>query len=181
MDAVANKLVPFKFDNATIRAVTIEGGEPLFIAKDVAKILIYANPADAISRHCKAARTASSLGVAISYQENQALTSGLHSDTVLIPERDVYRLIMRSKLPAAERFEEWVVGEVLPAIRKTGSYSIKSPVELYQEALELMENDKQRASLSGKNLNEWKTQRRDHAANVKQLYADVQMLLGFEF
>jgi anti-repressor protein len=42
---------------------------------------------------------------------------------VLIPERDVYRLVMRSKLPSAERFEEWVVGEVLPAIRKTGSYS----------------------------------------------------------
>ncbi len=40
----------------------------------------------------------------------------------IIPERDVYRLIMRSKLPAAERFEEWVVGEVLPSIRKHGGY-----------------------------------------------------------
>lgn len=40
----------------------------------------------------------------------------------IIPERDLYRLIMRSKLPSAERFEEWVVGTVLPAIRKTGSY-----------------------------------------------------------
>lgn len=42
--------------------------------------------------------------------------------TPIIPERDVYRLVMRSKLPAAERFEEWVVGTVLPAIRKDGAY-----------------------------------------------------------
>jgi len=46
----------------------------------------------------------------------------------IIPERDVYRLIMRSKLPAAERFEEWVVGEVLPEIRKTGSYGVSVQV-----------------------------------------------------
>ncbi|WP_281257971.1 Bro-N domain-containing protein [Caenispirillum bisanense] len=46
----------------------------------------------------------------------------LDPQTNVIPERDLYRLIMRSKLPAAERFEDWVVGEVLPAIRKTGRY-----------------------------------------------------------
>ena len=47
----------------------------------------------------------------------------------IIPERDVYRLIMRSKLPAAERFEEWVVGEVLPSIRKHGIYATPATVE----------------------------------------------------
>ena len=41
----------------------------------------------------------------------------------IIPERDMYRLVMKSKLPAAEQFEEWVVGQVLPAIRKTGAYT----------------------------------------------------------
>ncbi|MBR7919031.1 hypothetical protein KDX16_24870 [Burkholderia vietnamiensis] len=46
--------------------------------------------------------------------------SGVQTVSV-IPERDVYRLVMRSKLPAAERFEEWVVGEVLPSIRKRGA------------------------------------------------------------
>jgi hypothetical protein len=45
----------------------------------------------------------------------------------IIPERDLYRLVMKSKLPAAERFEEWVVGQVLPSIRKTGSYSAQTP------------------------------------------------------
>ena len=41
----------------------------------------------------------------------------------IIPERDMYRLVMKSKLPAAEQFEEWVVGQVLPTIRKTGAYT----------------------------------------------------------
>jgi hypothetical protein len=44
----------------------------------------------------------------------------------IIPERDLYRLVMKSKLPAAEQFEEWVVGQVLPTIRKTGSYTAQS-------------------------------------------------------
>jgi hypothetical protein len=58
-------------------------------------------------------------------------SSGGSQLTKIIPERDVYRLIMRSKLPTAERFEEWVVGEVLPTIRRTGSYGppALSPLE----------------------------------------------------
>jgi anti-repressor protein len=58
----------------------------------------------------------------------------------IIPERDLYRLIIRSKLPEAEKFEEWVVGEVLPAIRKTGSYSVNQVFNLpttFSEALML--------------------------------------------
>jgi prophage antirepressor-like protein len=163
------QLVPFEFENIQVRTLVGDDGEPMFVARDVASTLGYSNTNDAIARHCK--------GVV---KRDLPTSSGVQAFSV-IPERDVYRLIMRSKLPAAERFEEWVVGEVLPAIRKTGSYSVKSPVELYQEAMALMESDKERASLSGKNLNEWKKQRRDHAQNVKKLYADVQMLLGFEF
>jgi prophage antirepressor-like protein len=163
------ELVQFEFESIQVRTVVGDDGEPLFVGKDVADALGYQRSRDAIAQHCKGA------------VKRRLPTSNGDQDMTVIPERDVYRLIMRSKLPAAERFEEWVVGEVLPAIRKTGSYSVKSPVELYQEALALMESDKERASLSGKNLNEWKKQRRDHAENVKKLYAYVQMLLGFEF
>lgn len=53
---------------------------------------------------------------------NETFTPHLDPQTIIIPERDVYRLVMRSKLPAAERFEEKVVGEVLPTIRRTGGY-----------------------------------------------------------
>ena len=47
-----------------------------------------------------------------------------------IPESDLYRLIMRSKLPSAERFQDWVVEEVLLSIRKTGSYSVSGGISL---------------------------------------------------
>lgn len=99
----------FKFESAEVRVVTIDG-EPWFVARDVALVLGYANAADAVSRHCK--------GVAF----HDTLTEGGAQKVRLIPERDLYRLVMKSHLPAAERFEEWVVGEVLPSIRKTGSY-----------------------------------------------------------
>lgn len=108
---------PFQFDGRQLRAVNIEG-EPWFVAKDVAEALGYADTAKAVKAHCKAYRP---VGVGVS--------PTLDSQTNIIPERDLYRLVMRSKLPEAERFEEWVVGEVLPSIRKTGSYSVQQQAQ----------------------------------------------------
>lgn len=110
--AALNAVTPFSFYGTDVRVVTI-AGEPWFVARDVAVLLGYANPQKAVRDHCKAARPA---GVNDSF--------ALDPQTVLIPERDLYRLVMKSQLPAAERFEEWVVGEVLPSIRKTGGYSV---------------------------------------------------------
>jgi len=104
-------LIPFEQNGWKVRVVERDG-EPWFVAKDVAEALGYAKPENAVSAHCKASVTTPKQG------------GGFLN---LIPERDVYRLIMRSKLPDAERFEEWVVGDVLPSIRKTGSYSIAIP------------------------------------------------------
>lgn len=106
-------VIPFNFNNTDVRVIE-RSGEPWFVAKDVATILGYANTKDAVSRHCKAAISG---GVAIHDP------MGREQNMTIIPERDLYRLVMRSKLPAAEQFEEWVVAEVLPAIRKTGGYS----------------------------------------------------------
>lgn len=106
----AMNLTPFNFNGADIRVITDDQGEPWFIAKDVADLLEYANPHEAIRTHCKGVR------------EMLTPSAGGDQVTKVMPERDVYRLVMRSRLPAAEAFEEWVVGEVLPAIRKTGSY-----------------------------------------------------------
>lgn len=99
----------FMFDGCGVRIIERDG-EPWFVAADVATVLGYSNTRDAVARHCR--------GVA----KHDAPSSSGNQEYTIIPERDVYRLIMRSKLPSAERFEEWVVGEVLPAIRKTGSY-----------------------------------------------------------
>lgn len=105
-------MIPFAYDGGAVRVID-RAGEPWFVAKDVATVLGYARPENAVSAHCKAAER-----VDLGYSPKQGGTPLV----TIIPERDVYRLFMRSKLPAAERFEEWVVGEVLPAIRRTGSY-----------------------------------------------------------
>lgn len=100
----------FAFDDALVRVVTVDG-EPWFVAKDVCDVLGYARSRDAVREHCKGA------------VKHSLPSSGGAQDHQIIPERDLYRLIMRSRLPSAERFEEWVVGEVLPQIRRTGAYS----------------------------------------------------------
>lgn len=121
-----NNIIPFKFKSAPIRVVERDG-IPMFVAKDVASLLGYSNSRKSISDHCK--------GVTKSYIP----TSSGNQRVSLIPERDVYRLIMRSKMPEAEKFEDWVVGEVLPSIRKTGSYTANQPVvpQTLPEALRL--------------------------------------------
>lgn len=92
-------------------------GEPWFMAKDVALALGYKDTSYAIKAHCK--------GV----WEIPTPTNGGTQIVKIIPERDMYRLIMRSKLPKAEEFEEWVVGEILPSIRKHGAYITPQKIE----------------------------------------------------
>lgn len=95
----------------SVRTVMIDG-EPWFVARDVASILGYVNAADAIAAHCK--------GVANHYS---LPTAGGNQQVRIISEPDMLRLIVNSNLPAADRFERWVFEDVLPTIRKTGSYS----------------------------------------------------------
>lgn len=127
MQKFSGAVVPFHFDSAPVRVVSVEG-EAWFVAKDVAAALGYVRTADAVRAHCKAACP---VGVG-------ETPTPLDPQTIIIPERDVYRLVMRSKLPAAERFEEWVVGEVLPSIRKSGSYNATPSIpQSLPEALRL--------------------------------------------
>lgn len=92
-----------------IRTIIING-KPYFCASDVAKSLGYSNTRDAVSRHCK--------GV----EKHDIPTKSGNQIVSFISEGDVYRLIMKSKLPSAEKFESWVMDEVLPTIHKTGGY-----------------------------------------------------------
>lgn len=93
-----------------IRTVIIDD-KPYFVASDVAKALGYARPNDAINQHCRAT---------VKHRIIDSL--GREQETNIIPEGDVYRLIVKSKLPTAEKFESWVFDEVLPQIRQTGGY-----------------------------------------------------------
>lgn len=92
------------------------------MAKDVAEVLGYSDPHSAVRRHCKRPQP---VGVGIS--------PTLDQQTVIIPEADIYRLVMRSKLQKAERFEEWVCSVVLPTIRKTGQYSVAPPLTVEEQ------------------------------------------------
>lgn len=111
-----------------VRTVEIEG-KPYFCGSDVAKALGYVRPNDAISTHCRATVKWSTP------------ISGKMQDINYIPEGDLYRLIVSSKLPTAEKFERWVFDEVLPSIRKHGGYiagqAEMSPEELMAKALQV--------------------------------------------
>ena len=93
--------------------VLIENGKELFPATEIAKQLGYSNPHKAIIDHCK------NDGVTIREVTDSL---GRYQNKKFITEGNLYRLIVKSKLPEAERFEKWVFDEVLPSIRKRGAY-----------------------------------------------------------
>lgn len=113
-----NELQPFNFDGASVRVITIDGA-PWFVGKDIAAALGYTNPQKAVRDHCKSPRP-----VGGERFVHPSAGGALDPQTVIISEGDVMRLIVSSQLPAAERFERWVFDEVLPTIRKTGSYTM---------------------------------------------------------
>lgn len=108
-----NNLTVFKNqDFGEVRTVTIND-EPYFVGKDVALILGYKDPSDALKRHV---------------DEDDKLTrcftdSGQNREMYVINESGLYSLILSSKLPRAKQFKHWVTSEVLPAIRKHGAYA----------------------------------------------------------
>ena len=109
-----NELKIFKNEEfGEVRTVEI-GGEPWFVGKDVAEVLGYAKPLNALSTHI---------------DEDDSLKQGLTDsmgriqETILINESGLYSLILSSKLPTAKAFKRWVTSEVLPSIRKHGLYA----------------------------------------------------------
>ena len=114
-----NKNVVEIFNNeefGQVRTLVIDE-KPYVLANDVARALGYSSPKDAVSRHCKGAI------------KHRYLTNGGEQEAKFIPEGDIYRLIMKSKLPSAEKFESWVMDEVLPTIRKHGAYMTNEVIE----------------------------------------------------
>ena len=103
-----------------------------FVANDVARALGYSVPKDAISRHCKGAL------------KHRYLTEGGEQELKIIPEGDVYRLVIKSQLPKADEFEHWIFDEVLPSIRKNGGYIANqenlTPEQIVANALIVAQN-----------------------------------------
>lgn len=116
----------------TVRTLEIDG-VAWFVGKDVAEALGYVKPLDALSRHV---------------DEDDSVKHGLidnmgrMQETILINESGLYSLVLSSKLPTAKKFKRWVTSEVLPAIRKHGSYSVPQVPQMSQaEIIAAMANN----------------------------------------
>ena len=134
------------FENQEFGSIRLlqEAGKTFFCASDVAKALGYVNPYAAVKRHCRGPLTKRE---GVVQRVNQYGSAGEQVvEIAFITEGDVYRLIVHSKLPSAERFEHWVFDEVLPSIRKHGVYMsdsvldqvIQHPEVIYTLAQELV-------------------------------------------
>ena len=129
-------------DFGDVRIIEIDG-KPFFVGKDVAVALDYSNPRDALAKHVpdKFKRV------------SQIATPGGEQKMTLISEAGMYKLVMRSKLPNAEKFSDWTCEEVLPSIRKTGMYiDPNAPIDprfLRRIADEIEQRDKKIESLTG--------------------------------
>ena len=125
-----SNLTVFQFNADQVRIINIDG-EPWFVGCDVCKILEIKNNSNAYSR-------------LKDYEKTIHSVDGVDNpDTVCVSEPGLYRLILTSRKPQAEPFQDWVVQEVLPSIRKHGTYSInKQPIpedaKLVSELIDLI-------------------------------------------
>lgn len=143
---------------------TIEkDGEPWFVGKDVATALGYNNPRDAFKKHIDE----EDKGVA------KCDTLGGTQETTIINESGLYSLVLSSKLPTAKKFKRWVTSEVIPSIRKTGSYSALDMTQLSPEMqmLKLLTDKAIATELAQK-------QQEQHLQLVEQKVEGIRELVG---
>lgn len=115
-----NKLHIFSDDRfGSIRTIELDG-KPYFVGKDVAEVLGYSDTNKAVAMHCDDEDK--------KLNDKSSPSFGQRGAT-LINESGLYSLILSSKLPKAKEFKHWVTSEVLPAIRKTGSYTVRKQAD----------------------------------------------------
>ena len=124
-----NAIIPFSFESNQIRVITGDDGEPWFVAADILSVL-------ALDRKALERLDDDEKGVSSIH------TPGGEQDMTIVNEPGLYGLVLGSRKPEAKRFKKWVTSEVLPSIRKTGSYSLKpkSALELAKEQVALLEH-----------------------------------------
>ncbi|MBM5021166.1 hypothetical protein HYO13_11100 [Vibrio parahaemolyticus] len=113
------------FNGKSVRVIPDHEGRTLFSARDVARSLGFSNPTQATKTHCKQAI------------QNLEVLAYRGNAVNLIPQSDVYRLVMRSRLPTAVEFQDWVCEVVIPSIRNHGGYvnGMEKLPESQQEAI----------------------------------------------
>lgn len=115
--------------------VVMQNGEPWFVGKDAAEILRYSNTRDALLRHV---------------DDEDRAEVGIHDGSqtrnmTVINESGIYSLVLRSELPTAIQFKRWVTSDILPSIRKTGTYSVAdTPTQALLKAVQLIAEQEQK-------------------------------------
>ena len=141
------QLEVFKFEQNEIRTQVDTSGNPLFCVKDICNGLLIGNVTDATKP----------LKITERYSI-KSNTSGGEQIMTFTTESGLYKLIMQSRKPEAQAFKDWICEEVLPSIRKTGTYSVK-PVDSYQiedpieRAQRWIEEQKEKILLLNENKN----------------------------
>lgn len=117
-----NEIQLFKFEGKEVRTLKIDG-EPWFVGKDLTDILGYSNSRKALKDHVdkEDQQILTSRNVTLENIPNRGLTG--------VNESGMFSLVLSSQLPTAKKFKRWVTSEVLPAIRKTGSYQLPQTPE----------------------------------------------------
>lgn len=121
----------FKFDGNEVRVFSDENGEPLFVASDVCKVLGIVKPDSVYARLDDDEKDTRLVG-----------TPGGQQRMVVVNESGLYNIILRSDKPAAKSFKRWITHDVIPAIRKTGSYSSNalSPLDVLKQMMTTFEH-----------------------------------------
>ncbi|ONK13119.1 phage antirepressor KilAC domain-containing protein [Streptomyces sp. MP131-18] len=138
-------MIPFSFDGARVRTLLIDD-EPWFVASDVTDILGYANGRMAVGQLPDRMKSSVTIPDGTPGNPNRKIVS----------ESGVYRLVMRSNLSAAERFQDWIAEEVIPSIRRTGRYEaapalgdplaeLERQTQLTARAIEIAKTERDRA------------------------------------
>jgi len=120
-----NDLTIFNYGDREVRTV-IKNGEPWWVLIDVCDICSLKNPSSVADRLDDDERAKFDLG--------RSSVTGGGGQTNIINESGLYNVILRSDKPEAKKFKRWVTHDVLPSIRRTGSYSVKQPTE-YQRLM----------------------------------------------
>ena len=136
-----NELQVFNYQSKEVSTI-VKGGEIWWVAKDVCDVLEIANHRDATSRLDEDEKDAVGLTDAIGREQN----------TTIISEPGLYKLIARSDKPEAKIFDRWVRHEVLPSIRKTGSYSISNTIDKKMLDLQIKKDREARLMAKEKRL-----------------------------